>query len=124
MCIRDSARFDEENNIGWSKKMEEAGVKIIYGLDALKVHSKLLLITRKQGSNIRYYTQIGTGNYNEKTSRLYTDLTLMTSDKDIAVSYTHLDVYKRQRSKSKLTQTALHRRRKAKPPSLLPMPCL
>lgn len=63
--------------------MEEAGVKIIYGLDALKVHSKLLLITRKQGSNIRYYTQIGTGNYNEKTSRLYTDLTLMTSDKDI-----------------------------------------
>lgn len=77
------ARFDEENNIGWSKKMEEAGVKIIYGLDALKVHSKLLLITRKQGSNIRYYTQIGTGNYNEKTSRLYTDLTLMTSDKDI-----------------------------------------
>ena len=77
------ARFDEENNIGWSKKMEEAGVKIIYGLDALKVHSMLLLITRKQGSNIRYYTQIGTGNYNEKTSRLYTDLTLMTSDKDI-----------------------------------------
>ena len=63
--------------------MEEAGVKIIYGLDALKVHSKLLLITRRQGSNIKYYTQIGTGNYNEKTSRLYTDLTLMTSDKDI-----------------------------------------
>lgn len=77
------ARFDEENNIGWSKKMEEAGVKIIYGLDSLKVHSKLLLITRRQGSSIKYYTQIGTGNYNEKTSRLYTDLTLMTSDKDI-----------------------------------------
>ena len=77
------ARFDEENNIGWSKKMEEAGVKIIYGLDALKVHSKLLLITRKTGNSIRYFTQIGTGNYNERTSKLYTDLTLMTSDKDI-----------------------------------------
>ena len=66
-----------------NSEIEEAGVKIIYGLDALKVHSKLLLITRRQGSNIKYYTQIGTGNYNEKTSRLYTDLTLMTSDKDI-----------------------------------------
>ena len=63
--------------------MEEAGVKIIYGLDALKVHSKLLLITRKTGNSIRYFTQIGTGNYNERTSKLYTDLTLMTSDKDI-----------------------------------------
>lgn len=77
------ARFDEENNIGWSKKMEEAGVKIIYGLDGLKVHSKLLLITRKTGNSIRYFTQIGTGNYNERTSKLYTDLTLMTSDKTI-----------------------------------------
>lgn len=77
------ARFDEENNIGWSKKMEEAGVKIIYGLDSLKVHSKLLLITRKTGNSIRYFTQIGTGNYNERTSKLYTDLTLMTADKTI-----------------------------------------
>ncbi len=77
------ARFDEENNIGWSKKMEEAGVQIIYGLEGLKVHSKLLLITQKSGNNIRYFTQIGTGNYNEKTSKLYTDLTLMTSDKAI-----------------------------------------
>ncbi len=77
------ARFDEENNIDWSKKMEEAGVKVIYGLDALKVHSKLLLITRKTGNGIKYFTQIGTGNYNEKTAKLYTDLTLMTSDKDI-----------------------------------------
>ncbi|MCH5325047.1 MAG: polyphosphate kinase 1 [Eubacterium sp.] len=77
------ARFDEENNIDWSKKMEEAGVKIIYGLDHLKVHSKLLLITRKTGNGIKYFTQIGTGNYNENTAKLYTDLTLMTSDKDI-----------------------------------------
>jgi len=77
------ARFDEENNIGWSKRLEEAGVKVIYGLDGLKVHSKLLLITRKIGSSIFYTTQIGTGNYNERTSRLYTDITVMTSDHDI-----------------------------------------
>lgn len=77
------ARFDEENNIGWSKRLEEAGVKVIYGLENLKVHSKLLLITRKVGNSISYTTQIGTGNYNERTSKLYTDITLMTSDKDI-----------------------------------------
>lgn len=77
------ARFDEENNIGWSKRLEEAGVKVIYGLDNLKVHSKLLLITRKIGGSIFYTTQIGTGNYNERTSRLYTDITLMTADQDI-----------------------------------------
>ena len=78
------ARFDEENNIGWSKKMEEAGVKIIYGLEALKVHSKLMLITRKTGNTLKYFTQIGTGNYNEKTSELYTDLSLITANPDIA----------------------------------------
>lgn len=77
------ARFDEENNIGWSKKMEEAGVKIIYGLDGLKVHSKLMLITRKTGNGLRHFTQIGTGNYNERTSKLYTDLTIMTADRSI-----------------------------------------
>lgn len=77
------ARFDEENNIGWSKRLAEAGVTVIYGLDELKVHSKLLLITKKQGNEIKYITQIGTGNYNERTSKLYTDLTLMTSDKEI-----------------------------------------
>ena len=77
------ARFDEENNIGWSKRLEEAGVKIIYGLDGMKVHSKLLLITRRTGISIQYFTQIGTGNYNERTSKLYTDLTLMTADQEI-----------------------------------------
>ena len=74
------ARFDEENNIGWSKRLADAGVKVIYGLDELKVHSKLLLITKKSGSEIKYITQVGTGNYNERTSKLYTDLTLMTAD--------------------------------------------
>ncbi len=76
------ARFDEENNIGWSKRLEEAGVTVIYGLDELKVHSKLLLITLRDGNDVSYITQVGTGNYNERTSKLYTDLTLMTADRD------------------------------------------
>ncbi len=76
------ARFDEENNIGWSKRLEDAGVNVIYGLEELKVHSKLLLITVREGSGISYITQVGTGNYNERTSKLYTDLTLMTADRD------------------------------------------
>ncbi len=76
------ARFDEENNIGWSKQLEEAGVTVIYGLEELKVHSKLLLITLRDGNNVSYITQVGTGNYNERTSKLYTDLTLITADRD------------------------------------------
>ncbi len=76
------ARFDEENNIGWSKQLEEAGVNVIYGLEELKVHSKLLLITLRDGNDVTYITQVGTGNYNERTSKLYTDLTLMTADRD------------------------------------------
>lgn len=76
------ARFDEENNIGWSKCLEEAGVTVIYGLEELKVHSKLLLITLRNGNDVSYITQVGTGNYNERTSKLYTDLTLMTADRD------------------------------------------
>ena len=77
------ARFDEENNIGWSKQLEDAGVTVIYGLEELKVHSKLLLITLRDGNNVGYITQVGTGNYNERTSKLYTDRTLMTADRDI-----------------------------------------
>ncbi|MBQ5310820.1 MAG: polyphosphate kinase 1 [Oscillospiraceae bacterium] len=77
------ARFDEENNIGWSRQLERAGCKVMYGPEHIKVHSKLLLITRKNGSTLQYITQIGTGNYNEKTSELYTDLSLMTADMDI-----------------------------------------
>ncbi len=74
------ARFDEENNIEWSRRLEDAGCHVIYGLDGLKVHSKLCLITRREEGKIEYITQIGTGNYNEKTARLYTDLSLMTAD--------------------------------------------
>ncbi len=77
------ARFDEENNIAWSRRLENAGCQVIYGLDGYKVHSKLCLITRKCQGQIQYITQIGTGNYNENTSRLYTDLSLMTSDERI-----------------------------------------
>ena len=77
------ARFDEENNIRWSRMLEKAGCQIIYGLEGYKVHSKLCLITKKGKDGIEYITQIGTGNYNEKTARLYTDLSLMTADEQI-----------------------------------------
>ena len=77
------ARFDEENNIEWSRRLERAGCHVIYGIEHMKVHSKLCLITRKTDEGIQYITQIGTGNYNEKTSRLYTDLSYMTARKEI-----------------------------------------
>ena len=77
------ARFDEENNIGWSRLLEDAGCHVIYGLDGYKVHSKLCQIMKKKDGNVEYYTQIGTGNYNEKTARLYTDLSLMNADPKI-----------------------------------------
>ena len=79
------ARFDEENNIEWSRRLEEAGCQFIYGLDGFKVHSKLCLVTRRENGKTEYFTQIGTGNYNEKTSRLYTDLSLMTADSAIGL---------------------------------------
>ena len=77
------ARFDEENNIEWSQRLEDAGCRLIYGLDHIKVHSKLCQITYMAEEGIRYVTQIGTGNYNEKTSKLYTDLSLMTANQEI-----------------------------------------
>ena len=79
------ARFDEENNIRWSRMLEKAGCQIIYGLEGYKVHSKLCLITKKGANGIEYITQIGTGNYNEKTARLYTDLSLMTASEQIGM---------------------------------------
>ena len=79
------ARFDEENNIGWSRLLEDAGCHVIYGLDGYKVHSKLCQIMKKKDGNVEYYTQIGTGNYNEKTASLYTDLSLMTADPKIGM---------------------------------------
>lgn len=77
------ARFDEQNNIDWSKQLEEAGCTVIYGLDEYKVHSKLTLITRKRAGKYHYTTQVGTGNYNEKTSEQYTDLAFVTTSQEI-----------------------------------------
>ncbi len=79
------ARFDEEQNIYWSRMLEKAGCQIIYGLEGFKVHSKLCLITRRGENGVEYITQIGTGNYNEKTARLYTDLSLMTASEAIGI---------------------------------------
>lgn len=78
------ARFDEENNIEWSRRLERAGCHVIYGVEKLKVHSKLCLITRETERGTQYITQIGTGNYNEKTARLYTDLSYITAREDVA----------------------------------------
>ena len=77
------ARFDEQNNIEWSERMEEAGIRVIYGMEGYKVHSKICLITSRNRNDIQYITQIGTGNYNEKTAAMYTDLSLMTADPEI-----------------------------------------
>lgn len=77
------ARFDEENNIEWSRMLEKAGCHVIYGLEGIKVHSKLCLITLRKDDGVKYITQIGTGNYNEKTSRLYTDISLLTANEKI-----------------------------------------
>lgn len=84
------ARFDEENNIEWSRQLEDAGCRIIYGLDDLKVHSKLCLITKKGEDEISYITQIGTGNYNETTSAIYTDYSLMTANHAIGHEANHV----------------------------------
>ena len=77
------ARFDEQNNIEWAERLEEAGCKVIYGFKDYKVHSKVCLITRHERNRLHYITQIGTGNYNEKTAKLYADLSLITSDRDV-----------------------------------------
>lgn len=77
------ARFDEQNNIDWSERLEEAGCRLIYGFEDYKVHSKICQITLNDRSGIHYITQIGTGNYNEKTAKQYTDLSLITANQQI-----------------------------------------
>ncbi len=90
------ARFDEQNNIEWSERMEEAGCRVIYGFEGYKVHSKICLITYKSKNEIKYITQIGTGNYNEKTAKMYTDFSFMTADKsigeDAALFFTNMSI--------------------------------
>ena len=87
------ARFDEESNIGWAKMLERAGVHVIYGMVGLKTHAKLLLVVRKEGDNLRRYMHLGTGNYNQATSRVYEDLGLFTCDDDIGADATNLFNY-------------------------------
>ena len=83
LLIELRARFDEQNNIDWSERLEEAGCRVIYGFEGYKVHSKICLITYRNRNNIEYITQVGTGNYNEKTATMYTDVSLITADKGI-----------------------------------------
>ncbi len=82
------ARFDEANNISWSRLLEDAGCQVIYGFDGYKCHSKICLITLRQGDKLSYITQIGTGNYNEQTNAMYTDLSLMTANEAIGLDGT------------------------------------
>ena len=82
------ARFDEANNISWSKLLEDSGCRVIYGLEGYKCHSKICLITLRKGDKLSYITQIGTGNYNEKTNTMYTDLSLMTASEPIGLDGT------------------------------------
>ncbi len=99
------ARFDEENNIEWSRRLEDAGCQVIYGLDGYKVHSKLCLVTRREKGRTEYYTQVGTGNYNEKTARQYTDLSLMTADPEIGLEAAAVF---QTLSKGELVETSRH----------------
>jgi polyphosphate kinase len=100
------ARFDERANIRWAKKLEQAGVHVVYGLPALKSHAKCILIVRREGRGVRYYAHIGTGNYNPKTAKLYTDLGLFTADpeigNDIAEMFNYMTGYSRPRDYRKV----------------------
>lgn len=100
------ARFDEENNINWARKLESAGVHVVYGLVGLKTHTKLVLVVRREAGRIKRYVHIGTGNYNPKTARLYTDLGMFSCREELGADLTdlfnHLTGYSRQQSYRKL----------------------
>jgi polyphosphate kinase len=100
------ARFDEENNINWARKLEQSGVHVVYGLYGLKTHTKVILVVRREQKTIRRYVHIGTGNYNHKTARLYTDLGLLSGREELGADLTDLfnflTGYSRQKSYRKL----------------------
>ncbi len=108
------ARFDEENNINWAKKLEQAGVHVVYGLVGLKTHTKTILVVRQEKNKIRRYVHIGTGNYNPKTANLYTDLGLFTCREDLGTDLTNLfnllTGYSRQKSFRKLLVAPINMR--------------
>jgi polyphosphate kinase len=100
VLVEIKARFDEENNINWARKLEQSGVHVVYGLVGLKNHSKVVLVVRREGDHIRHYYHVGTGNYNPKTARLYTDLGLLSARDDIGADisdlFNYLTGYSRQ----------------------------
>ena len=108
------ARFDEENNINWAKKLEQAGVHVVYGLVGLKTHTKTILVVRQEKNQIRRYVHVGTGNYNHKTANLYTDLGLFTCREDLGTDLTNLfnllTGYSRQKSFRKLLVAPINMR--------------
>jgi polyphosphate kinase len=110
------ARFDEENNINWARKLEKSGVHVVYGLVGLKTHTKVILVVRREGAHIRRYCHLGTGNYNPKTARLYTDLGLLTGRDDIGADITdlfnYLTGYSRQQAYRKLLVAPLNLRQR------------
>jgi polyphosphate kinase len=109
------ARFDEENNISWARKLEKSGVHVVYGLVGLKTHCKLALVVRQEDGILRYYSHIGTGNYNPKTSRLYEDLGLLTADdqigKDLTRLFNELSGYAIEKKFKRLLVAPMHLRR-------------
>jgi polyphosphate kinase len=108
------ARFDERANIQWGRAMEEAGVHVVYGLPSLKTHAKCILVVRREGDGVRHYLHVGTGNYNAKTARLYTDFGLLTCDEeigaDVADMFNFLTGFARPRGYRKVLVAPLHLR--------------
>ncbi len=109
------ARFDETANISWARKLEKAGVHVVYGLVGLKTHCKLALVVRQEGNQLRHYSHIGTGNYNPKTSRIYEDLGLLTADdqvgKDLTRLFNELSGYAIEKKFKRLLVAPLHLRK-------------